>query len=312
VKKVLVTGAEGFCGRYLCEYLAAEGYQVTGTYHHTKASHVAYSQIQLDITNPRQVDRSFQKLKPHYVCHLAAQSNARLSWEKKNLTFSINILGTLNLAKAILRHAPQARFLYTSSVQVYGRTLRSGKPVDEKGVLWPENPYAVSKALSEFSCLELARHSGLDVVIIRANNLFGKGQTSDFVFGDWCRQIAEAEAGLRPPKVIVGNTRLRRDFLPVEDGIKAYALLLKKGKRGEIYNLSGGNRKPLSSYLRYLVSRSKISLRIVQDKSRFRADDPLSVSIHSTKLRKLGWRLSHTMEHHLNEVLNEWRRAVQS
>lgn len=309
MKRVLVTGAEGFCGRYLCEYLSAQGYQVTAAYHQGKAR-VSCPQVRLDITNPSQVDQAIKKIRPDFICHLAAQSNARLSWEKKDLTFSINILGTLNIAKAILRHQPKARLLYTSSVQVYGRTLRQGKPVDETGVLWPENPYAVSKALSEFSCLELARHSGLDVVIIRANNLFGRGQTSDFVFGDWCRQIAEAEAGVRPRTIVVGNTRLRRDFLPVEDGIKAYALLLQKGKKGEIYNLSGGGSKPLHASLKYLVSRAKVPIKIVIDKKRFRADDPMAVIIRSAKLRSLGWKTSHTMRHHLNEVLDEWRQQT--
>ena len=311
MKRVLVTGAEGFCGRYLCDYLTAQKYQVFGAYHHDKVPGVPYSQVQLDITNPSQVDRTIQKIRPDFICHLAAQSNARLSWQKKDLTFSINILGTLNIAKAVLRHAPKARLLYTSSVQVYGRTLRAGKPVNEKGILWPENPYAVSKALSEFSCLELCRHSGLDIVIIRANNLFGPGQTSDFVFGDWCRQIAEAEKKLRPPQVVVGNLRLQRDFLPVEDGVKAYALLLKKGRKGEIYNLSGGKGKPLQRHLEYLISRSKIPLKVVVDKKRFRQDDPLSVSIQSAKLQKLGWDLSHRMNYHLDQVLDEWRRKIK-
>jgi GDP-4-dehydro-6-deoxy-D-mannose reductase len=231
VKRVLITGAEGFCGRHLCEYLASHGYTVAGTYHKKRRATHNHPLYPLDITDAAQVRQVIKKFQPHYVCHLAAQSNARLSWEKPELTFRLNVFGTLNLAKAILQYAPKARLLFTSSVQVYGRFLRTGTPIKEDHPLWPENPYAVSKTLSELGLLDLSRQYGLDVMIVRANNLFGPGQTSEFVFGDWCRQIAEAEAAGKPSKIKVGNLKLKRDFLPVEDGVAAYASLLKKGKK---------------------------------------------------------------------------------
>lgn len=311
MKRVLVTGAEGFCGAYLCRTLSQQGYRVAATYHKKRRTSVPYPLFRLDITKAADVSKLIRKFKPDFVCHLAAQSNARLSWSRQDLTFKLNILGTLNLAKALLKYAPKAKLLYTSSVQVYGRALRSGKPIDEKCFLWPENPYAVSKVLSELGCLDLSQRFGLNVVIARANNLFGQGQTSDFVFADWCRQIAEAEVGLRPPVIEVGNVNLKRDFLPVEDGMAAYILLLRKGKKGEVYNLSSGSSRPLRIHLDYLIQQAKIPLGIQIQKDRLRQDDPPAVRIRSTKLRKLGWKLSHSTHHHLQKVLEEWRKKVQ-
>ncbi len=310
-KKVLITGFEGFCGQHLAAILKKNDYSLIGTYHSHKPVKAGFPFYPLDITKAGQVYSLLKEIQPDYICHLAAQSNARLSWEKPDLTFQINVLGTLNLAKGILRHSPKTRLLYASSVQVYGRALRAGKAITEKCFLWPENPYAVSKAISEFNLLDLCARYGLDVIIVRANNLFGTGQSSDFVFGDWCRQIAEAEAGLRPAIIHVGNTKLKRDFLPVEDAMSAYEILLRKGKPGAVYNLSSKKSVALGKHLSFLVKNAKKPIRIQVQKNRFRKDDPPNVHINSAKLQKLGWKTSHRIDFHLQRVLEEWRNKVQ-
>lgn len=311
MKRVLITGYEGFCGPYLAAILQKKGFEIAGTFHARHHHKPSFPLYRLDITDPHQVAAIVRQVKPTHLCHLAAQSNARLSWEKPEWTYQINLAGTLNLIHAILKYVPATRFLFTSSVQVYGKALHSGRPAEETSFLQPENPYAISKALAEFNCMQLSRSFGLDAVIVRANNLFGCSQTSDFVFADWCRQIAEAEAGRRAPAIHVGNLELQRDFLPVEDGMAAYALLLEKGKKGEIYNLSSGKSLPLKNYLGYLLHQTKIPFRVLVEKSRFRRKDPPVVRISSAKLRALGWKPAHKIKDHLQGVLHAWRQRIQ-
>ena len=103
VKRVLVTGATGFAGKYLCEALARDGFKVTGTSHssHHRMSTVIYKLISIDLTSQSAVLRFIQNLKPDYVIHLAAQTSPRHSWQAQEKTLEANVGATLNLLRAL-------------------------------------------------------------------------------------------------------------------------------------------------------------------------------------------------------------------
>jgi GDP-4-dehydro-6-deoxy-D-mannose reductase len=314
VKKVLVTGASGFCGQHLCRYLVRKRYKVIGTYHEhhpvrgKRTSHLFF--VPLDITDFSQVVSLLGRLKPHFIFHLAAQSIPRISWKLESRTFEINTLGTIHLLEAVRRVVPECSMLFASSIQVYGRTFREGKPVREADLLWPESPYAASKAVAEVACLHYYERFGVKTVIGRAFNHLGQGQSLQFVFSDWCRQIALAEQGRRKPVLEVGNLDAYRDFLHVQDVVEAYELLLRRGGPGTIYNICEGRTRLLKEYIDFLLKKSLIPMKIEIQKKRLRRYDPPVMKGNASRLRALGWRPIRSPFQALEELLNEWRSKV--
>ncbi len=313
MKKVLITGASGFSGTYLSSYLKSlKRYKVYGSHLRGTSVPKNCTPVILDITKREQVVQLFKKIRPDYVCHLAAQSSARLSSQMIDRTYKVNIQGTLNIAEAIRAAAPTARLLYTSSVHVYGRMLRSGENAKESDPLWPESYYGISKAISELFCLDLWKKFGLDIVIVRAVNYFGPGQSPELVFSDWCRQIALIELKRQKPVIEVGNLKLKRDFVYIQDAVELYEMLFRKGKPGEIYNVASNRPSSLQKYLDYLISLSESKIRVTPVRSRFRADDAPVVRISNSKLRAIGWKPRHSVKNGLQLLLEDWRKRVLS
>jgi len=312
VKRVLVTGASGFCGRYLCRALQASGHSVFGTYHlsHTRPQEKTCSWHPIDISDFKQVAALFQRVKPQWIFHLAAMSIPRRSVQTQQETFASNAAGTIQILEGMRRYAPKARMLFASSTQVYGRSFRQGKPLREHDEIWPENPYAASKAVAEFACLDYVKRFDLDVRIARPINHLGAGQSPQFVFSDWCRQIALIEKGRRKPVLAVGNLEARRDFLHVLDVVKAYLILMKKGKRGAIYNVCQGHVRSLKGYIDFLRGQARKPLRVKVEQKRMRRYDPPVMTGNPSRLRALGWKPVYKPEQALQELLDDWREKV--
>ncbi len=309
---VLITGAAGFCGRHLCRALTeTKQYNVIGTTFHSAASFPPnVVSCKLDIRSSKEVNELLRQIRPAKIIHLAAQSVASKSWSQERETFETNVQGTLNLLEAMRRYVPKAKFLFTSSNLVYGKTFREGQPVTETSLLWPESPYAVSKVTGEMACLNYAAQFNLDIVIARAFNHTGIWQTTDFVFPNWCRQVALAEKGEGAAKLKVGNLELQRDFLHVEDVVRAYELLLENGCPGEIYNVCTGNTHSLRDYAEHLLREARVQIEIEVEKKRLRRYDLFAVSGSPAKLRGLGWHPQKTAFQALHEMLNEWRHRL--
>lgn len=314
MKKILVTGASGFVGRHLCEWLTRQGYEVKGAFcsHPPKKKKTPCQMVFLDLTEPLSVNQLIQTWKPDGVVHLAAQSIPRLSWQKEVQTITVNTGGTIHLLNALRLFSPTARFLYVSTNQVYGASFRQGLAVKESTPLRPENPYAYSKALAEMACQNFYASFGLPVMIARPFNHAGMGQLADLAFSNWCRQIARMEQGLQRRVLSVGNLNVRRDFLHVQDVVRAYTLILRKGKIGEIYNIASEISRPLREYVGSLQRLAKRSFRVRGKKGRFQGQEIREVKGNARKLKALGWRVRSSPFLALEELLNEWRDSIQT
>lgn len=311
MKRVLVTGATGFSGRYVCRALLSKGYRVAGTYL-KRPSHFAdaYPLFALDLKSRQKTAALVRDFRPDFIVHLAAQSNAQQSWQSQDETFAANAGGTLNLLNAVRQAGHPARFLFASTVQVYGKIFQEGNPVHEEGPVWPENPYASSKRAAELACLDFFTRFGSDIVIARMANHTGPGQEPFYALSDWSRQIALAEKNGRPARLEVGNLEVQRDFLHVEDAVGAYLTLLIKGKTGETYNVASGKPEKLKKYADFLSGLAKIDCRIFTVKDRVRAGEPENTWLRTAKINALGWKPRSTVYEALRGLLDDWRKRV--
>ena len=143
--------------------------------------------VAFDLLEPAALTALIAETRPDGLIHLAAQASVPASFADPAATWHANLMGTIALAEAVLRHAPHCRFVLASSAEIYGLSFRSSAPLDEDAPLRPANPYAASKAACDLAVGEMALR-GLDAVRLRAFNQTGRGPVGEFRGGE-----------LRPP-----------------------------------------------------------------------------------------------------------------
>ncbi len=309
--KVLITGATGFAGRHLAAALPPPKYTVFGTCFPLPPRGPEKSVFFLDLRSERDVYDAVRTVQPQWVIHLAAVSNVRQSWDRRKETMETNVMGTFYLLEAVKKYAAGARFLFVSSADVYGDVTSGGggeRPLAESEPFRLDNPYGLSKLEGELLGGFYGRVDGLDIVIARPFPHTGPGQTPDFVCSDWARQIIRIERGAQESVLKVGNVDVRRDFTDVRDVVLAYTLLLKKGERGEVYNICRGEALSLRRILDVLLSHSTRVIDVEQDPGKMRPADISYLSGDNGKIRRAtGWEPRIPMEQTLRDLLDYWR-----
>ena len=309
--RALVTGAAGFVGSYLVSYLHQKGFEVWASFHkNSRTFPFPVHWIQSDLTCTEETLALVRKSRPDYVFHLAAYARPAMSWKGPEETIRTNVSSSVFLLEGMTRFAPKARGIFVSTGQVYGGAFLNKKQVKESDTANPVAPYAGSKLLMEMAALQFIKSCRLKIVIARAFNQIGTGQPSGFVFPDFCRQVALIEKRKMEPAIHVGNVDVVRDFIHVEDGVRAYLTLARHATAGNIYNVGGGRGISLKNILQHLKRKAKIPFEIKKVDSLYSKDSiPRAVS-DSSKLRKLGWRPERSVWRGLEEVLEEWRKKV--
>ncbi|MFQ5859124.1 MAG: GDP-mannose 4,6-dehydratase, partial [Anaerolineae bacterium] len=317
VLRALITGIAGFAGSHLAEYLlAGTDWEVWGTLHHNEYNvrHLCdqLSLRRVDLREPEAVKDLLREVRPDRVYHLAGQSYVPASWDDPWRTFEINVRSQVNLLEAILAANLTPRVLIVASNEEYGFITPDDLPIDEDTPLRPASPYAVSKVAQDMLGLQYHLNDHLFVVRVRPFNHIGLRQRPEFVAAAFARQLAEIEAGVRPPVVRVGNLETERDFTDVRDMVRAYFLALERGEAGEVYNIGAGEAHSIRQLLDILLDLSTAQVTVEQDPSRIRPSDVPVVVCDVTKFRmQTGWAPQIAFRESLHSVLNYWRRVVK-
>ena len=313
----LITGAEGFVGGHLCEYLLEHtDWDLIGTTFGRPDQHErSTSRLKLhtvDLRSSDDVDSLVVKAQPTHIFHLAAQSFVPASITAPWDTLENNVKSQLNLLEAVRRSDQETRFLVVGSNEEYGAPKPEELPQTEESPLRPNNPYAVSKVAQDFLGLQYHLAYGIPVVRVRPFNHTGPGQSPRFVVPAFASQIAHIEAGLQEPVMRVGNLSTSRDFTDVRDIVRAYHLALTEGEPGEVYNLASGEAYPIERLLETLLDYSKVAIRVETDPERYRPVDVPVVRGSAEKFTNLtGWRPRIGFEQTLLDTLAYWRDQLQ-
>jgi GDP-4-dehydro-6-deoxy-D-mannose reductase len=308
--RVLVTGADGFVGGHLCQFLRLAGDEVIPWHGPREPDRAALGGTvgdrAVDVRDSKAVAAAMASERPEAIVHLAAISSVAASHADPVLTFDVNAMGTLQLCVAAKALNPMPRVLLVSSGEVYGPTA-PGELAAESSALLPTSPYAASKAAAEVIGLQFARSYELEVVCARSFNHLGAGQAVGFAIPSFARQLVEARRRREATTTIsVGNLEPIRDFLHVKDVVAAYRLLLEKGASGEAYNVCSGQGRTIRSVLDELAELSDVSIDVRVDAERLRpADVPYLVG-DASKLRRLGWAPRLGLSDALRDILEEY------
>jgi GDP-4-dehydro-6-deoxy-D-mannose reductase len=242
---------------------------------------------------------------PDAVIHLAAQSFVPESFRDPEGTLRVNLFGTLNLLKALKDARFAGALLFVSSGDVYGLVPEGELPISETHLPAPRNPYAVSKLAAEALCCQWAATEGMRIVVARAFNHIGPGQSDRFAIAGFAHQLADIRRGKQEPVIVTGELDVTRDFTDVRDVVSAYFALLEKGVSGERYNVCSGIERTVRSVLDRLIEIAGLDVEIRADRARTRAAEQRRTvgdakKIHATT----GWQATTPLEVSLAAMLN--------
>ena len=301
--RVLVTGASGFAGVYLCDALRAAGHEVVA------AAVGGNVDVRLDVRDRAAVFQAIEQARPRGVFHLAAVAFVPAAERAAELADAVNRGGTANVLDAAFNVG--ARTLVVSSGAVYGSRTDAELPATEDTDPHPGNAYARSKLAAEAECA--ARRSRQEIVIARPFNHTGPGQSREYVCSDFAAQLAECAAGKREARIEVGDVNVERDFSDVRDIVGGYIAAFDRGRHGETYNLCSGRATPIRRVLEILVGFSGIDVNVVQAEERKRAGEVNRFyGSYAKAERELGWRPVRSLEDTLRDLFAYWREQLGS
>lgn len=308
MKKVLITGVNGFVGQHLLEIL--EDYFVIGLTHGGELEDSENRKFHSgNILDSHFLEEIIAKYQPEYIIHLAAI--APTNYKDAEQVFKINLLGTNNLYQAVLNLKSDSfnpKILYISSAEVYGKT-DDPTSITESSSLNPLNYYGTSKLAADRLTFQLSISHNLNTVIVRPFNHTGPGQGPGFFVPDMLSQIVEIEKGNHQPEITVGNLESTRDLSDVRDVVRAYKLIMENDTTpGEVFNVCSGKGVVMKDLLNTLITQSGQSIEIKTDPERIRpSDNPISVGNHDKITQKFAWHPEYSLEQTLKDTLEYWR-----
>jgi GDP-4-dehydro-6-deoxy-D-mannose reductase len=256
--RVLVTGAGGFSGRHLIEYLAgkpsSEIYCTSATPRNDR------NWLFCDLTRKEAADELIQQVLPDQIYHLAG-----LNSNDYEADYRVNVLSARNLLETISKTQRQCRVLLVGSSAEYGFVPQEDNPVREDHPLAPMSIYGLTKVYQTYLMKFYCSIHHADIVMARPFNLLGRGAPGELFVGRVYEQIEAFKAG-KIARISVGNLENRRDYIGVEEAVRYYALIMERGKAGEIYNVGTGTSIPVRDLLKRILEENGLGMAIIEER----------------------------------------------
>lgn len=314
--RVLVTGGAGFIGSALVRYLVLEKhYQVLSVDKLTYAGNLQslravggqtnYAFLRADICDATAMAGAFQSFRPDRIMHLAAESHVDRSITGAEDFLRTNVMGTFTLLEAARAYyagltseeQSRFRFLHVSTDEVYGSLGDTGR-FSEETPYDPSSPYSASKAASDHLAKAWARTYSLPIIVSNCSNNYGPYHYPEKLIP---LTILNALDGKHLP--VYGQGTNIRDWLYVDDHVRALDAILERGRIGQTYNVGGRNEVRNIDVVRQICAILDQRLPIERPRQgliRFVADRPghdARYAIDASKLEdELGWRARETFE----------------
>ncbi|EHQ01755.1 GDP-mannose 4,6-dehydratase [Gillisia limnaea] len=314
---ILITGGFGFVGRRLIEKLKQDkSFQIFAISRRpldkNVEENIGINVIFGDLKNSSFVLKTVAEIKPNYIIHLAAESSVAYSWKEPNLSFQNNVNIYLNILESVRKLGFKSRILSIGSSEEYGVVGGKQIPIKETVRPNPVSPYAVARqAQSELSKVYV-KGFGLDIVSTRSFNHFGNTQTDRFVIPSFINKVLIQKYNEYDIKIEVGDLSIIRDFLHVDDVVKAYIILLRKGITGELYNVCSGKGYSLKEILVHIYKIAGINENYIISEKLIRPNDnPVIIGSYEKLQTLTGWKPIKNLKDELQLMVNQKELYLQ-
>ncbi len=259
--RILVTGGNGFIGKYLVKSLLENGNVVTifdNFFNSSKNSSsivdIGVKIIEGDITELQDITNAIKK--QDIVVHLAAKISVEESIKNPSETFQVNVNGTKNILIACKKHHVK-KLIAASSAAVYGEGM-PGLKLTEESKMEPISPYGQSKVKMEQEIKEFVSEHKINYIILRFFNIYGIGQTSEYsgVITKFMERIIQNKS-----LEVFGDGLQTRDFVAIQDVIYSIHNAISSDKNGT-YNIASGNAVTIKKLAELMISLSRKKLEI--------------------------------------------------
>ena len=336
--KILITGANGFIGSHLTDFLIKKDFEIYAlerpnqNYKNLKQYTVGKATfsnkeklkifgklieiptnnpkvkiIECDIKNTPLLEKIIKNLTPKFIFHFAAQPLVIPSWDDPVNTIETNVIGTINVFEPIKKFKVKTRVIVACTSAEYGTTTELRRPLKETDPLLAIHPYGISKIATELLTRQYFLNFGIEIINLRFFNQTGPRKVGD-ACADFTSKIAKVELGLSEPIIEVGNLNPYRDFTDIEDSLQAIWLSALKGTPGETYNVCSGKKIQIREILNVALNFSKNEIEIKENtplKLR-KIDEDLIVGNNSKIKEELGWQPKIPIETTLNKMFDYW------
>ncbi len=306
MKKVLITGADGFIGSHLTEMLLEQGYQVKALSYYNSFNYWGWldgwKHPNLEILTGDVRDPHFCKhisKEVDTIFHLAALIAIPYSYIAPDCYVDTNIKGTLNICQAAKENNVQ-KVLVTSTSEVYGTAQYV--PIDEKHPKQPQSPYSATKIAADAIAMSFYNAFELPVVIVRPFNTYGPRQSARAIIPTIITQIASGKK-----EILLGDLRPTRDFNYVKDTCKGFIELANcDAAIGQEVNISSNYEISMRDTLELIADIMKADVKFIEDEQRLRPKNSEVFRLwgDNTKINTLtGFSPSYTIEAGLRETV---------
>jgi UDP-glucose 4-epimerase len=301
MRKILITGAHGFIGRYAAKFFSGMGWHVTGI---DLTSWDEGEKGLWGITDWHTSDITLDNLmsyagKPDLIIHCAGSGTVGFSMTHPYEDYKMNVDTTMSILEFARLHAPEARILYPSSAAVYGAANRI--PIDELVEPNPITPYGVHKKSAEDLCRSYAHYFGLSVAIIRLFSIYGIGLRKQLLW-DACLKIHNHENSFW------GTGFETRDWVHVEDAVALFnKTAIHASSQCPVVNCGSGLGVPICDILSEIF-RCFGRTDSTTFSGTSRSGDPLHYVADISLARMWGWKPERDWRQGIREYV-EWFKA---
>jgi GDP-4-dehydro-6-deoxy-D-mannose reductase len=262
----------------------------------------------IDLLSKDQVEYVIHEFQPNYILHLASFSSVAFSWKEPVQSFQNNTNIFLNLIDAVRKLNIDTRILSIGSSEEYGSVNDDDLPLKEDHKFNPVSPYAVARVSQEYLSNIYTNGYGMDIVLTRSFNHIGPMQSSVFVVSSLAKQLVELKrSGTNRGHVVTGDVSIVRDFTDVRDVVHAYYLLLKQGRKGNVYNVCSGVGLSLNALIDIMAKQLNMEVDIHIDQRLIRpADNRIIIGSNEKIKRELGWGNTIPLEQSLKDIILYW------
>ena len=305
--RVLVTGGAGFIGSHIVDGLVAKGHTVFIVDDLSEGNRANINPdaclFDVNVNDADGLQRAFAEAKPDVVSHHAAQISVRNSMYDPTHDAQVNIIGSLNVLQAAVKHDVE-RFIFASTSVVYAKP--NHLPMDETHPLSPESVYGVSK-LSVESFIRLYTDTyGIKHKIFRYGNVFGPRQNPHGEAGVVAIFTRQFMRGEQP--TIFGDGSKTRDYVFVSDVVSASIAAMGAAGDNDTYNIARGIG--VSDYEMFDTVAAATDSSMQPKYAPVRPGEPEHISLDPTKAQEiLSWHPRVTLSDGIAQVVEHYRQT---